>query len=229
MINLPGYFTEPQLVRNSTEPTKLLKLKQQVVKTFALLIALTDSLLTAFSKEQKEKTLDEERSAPQSAFLGPTLWDKTLPYDGDTFQLEYMDLEEFLSENGIPSSPSHHHHHHSQHQPHAPPCQPPIMPQAPPTPASTVMDLSNHASTSIRTSVVSPNCLHSSPARAGKTRAHTSHLVETRVIQSKSQPTTELFFFGLVESSRVGSFLRRKGRYFLFLLSSHSKDFPSHH
>ncbi|XP_036937749.1 hepatic leukemia factor-like isoform X1 [Acanthopagrus latus] len=121
----------------------------------------------AFSKEQKEKTLDEERSAPQSAFLGPTLWDKTLPYDGDTFQLEYMDLEEFLSENGIPSSPSHHHHHHSQHQPHAPPCQPPIMPQAPPTPASTVMDLSNHASTSIRTSVVSPNCLHSSPARAG--------------------------------------------------------------
>ncbi|KAI3364812.1 hypothetical protein L3Q82_000922 [Scortum barcoo] len=122
----------------------------------------------AFSKEQeKEKNLEEERSAPQSAFLGPTLWDKTLPYDGDTFQLEYMDLEEFLSENGIPSSPSHHHHNHNQHQPHAPPRQPPIMPQAPPTPAPSVMDLSNHASTSIHTSVVSPNCLHSSPARAG--------------------------------------------------------------
>ncbi|XP_075891200.1 hepatic leukemia factor-like isoform X2 [Nelusetta ayraudi] len=117
-----------------------------------------------FSKE-KEKSLEEERSAPQSAFLGPTLWDKTLPYDGDTFQLEYMDLEEFLSENGIPSSPAQ--HHHSQHQAHPPACQPPIMPQAPPTPAPTVMDLSNHASTSVHTGVTSSNCLHSSPARAG--------------------------------------------------------------
>ncbi|XP_053196990.1 hepatic leukemia factor-like isoform X2 [Scomber japonicus] len=121
----------------------------------------------AFSKEQeKEKNLDEERSVPQSAFLGPTLWDKTLPYDGDTFQLEYMDLEEFLSENGIPSSPSQHQSHH------APPRQPPIMSQAPPTSASSVMDLSNHASTSVHSSsssssVVSPHCLHSSRARAG--------------------------------------------------------------
>ncbi|XP_059180191.1 HLF transcription factor, PAR bZIP family member b isoform X2 [Centropristis striata] len=119
-----------------------------------------------FSKEQeKEKNLEEERSVPQSAFLGPTLWDKTLPYDGDTFQLEYMDLEEFLSENGIPSSPAQH-HHHSQHQPHAPLRQPPIMPQAPPTSTPSVMDLSSHASTSVHTSVISPNCLHSSPARA---------------------------------------------------------------
>ncbi|XP_029953503.1 hepatic leukemia factor-like isoform X2 [Salarias fasciatus] len=118
----------------------------------------------AFSKEQeKEKSLEEERSAPQSAFLGPTLWDKTLPYDGDGFQLEYMDLEEFLSENGIPSSPSHHHHHH-QHQ-HALPRQPPVM--APPPPTPSVMDLSSHASTSVHTGVMSPNCLHSSPARAG--------------------------------------------------------------
>ncbi|CAJ1081389.1 HLF transcription factor%2C PAR bZIP family member b isoform X2 [Xyrichtys novacula] len=121
----------------------------------------------AFSKEQeKEKNLEDERSAPQSAFLGPTLWDKTLPYDGDTFQLEYMDLEEFLSENGIPSSPAEHQQH--QHQPHAPPPHhPPIIPQATPTPAPSVMDLSNHATTSVRTAIVSPNCLHSSPARAG--------------------------------------------------------------
>ena len=60
----------------------------------------------AYSKDKdKEKKLDDESNSPtvpQSAFLGPTLWDKTLPYDGDTFQLEYMDLEEFLSENGIP-------------------------------------------------------------------------------------------------------------------------------
>ncbi|CAL8273840.1 unnamed protein product [Lota lota] len=55
--------------------------------------------------KDKEKTLEDEGGAgPQSAFLGPTLWDKTLPYDGDSFQLEYMDLEEFLSENGIPAN-----------------------------------------------------------------------------------------------------------------------------
>uniref|UniRef100_A0A0P4VYE9 BZIP domain-containing protein n=1 Tax=Scylla olivacea TaxID=85551 RepID=A0A0P4VYE9_SCYOL len=36
-----------------------------------------------------------------AAFLGPTLWDKTLSYDSD-LKLEYMDLDEFLNENGIP-------------------------------------------------------------------------------------------------------------------------------
>ncbi|XP_075229421.1 PAR bZIP family member Pdp1 isoform X2 [Lycorma delicatula] len=35
----------------------------------------------------------------QAAFLGPNLWEKTLPYDTD---LKYVDLDEFLSENGIP-------------------------------------------------------------------------------------------------------------------------------
>ncbi|RZF48114.1 hypothetical protein LSTR_LSTR002180 [Laodelphax striatellus] len=35
----------------------------------------------------------------QAAFLGPNLWEKTLPYDAD---LKYVDLDEFLSENGIP-------------------------------------------------------------------------------------------------------------------------------
>lgn len=34
-----------------------------------------------------------------SAFLGPTLWDDTFD-----FNLEYMDLDEFLSENNIPAS-----------------------------------------------------------------------------------------------------------------------------
>lgn len=112
------------------------------------------SLFAVFGKaQQKEKTLDEEHSAPQSAFLGPTLWDKTLPYDGDGFQLEYMDLEEFLSENGIPSSPSHHQHDHRQ---------PPIIPTAPPTAPPTGMDLSSHASTS------GSACLHSSPPPAGE-------------------------------------------------------------
>lgn len=125
--------------------------------------------LAAFSKEQeKEKNLEEERSAPQSAFLGPTLWDKTLPYDGDAFQLEYMDLEEFLSENGISSSAS------QEHRPLRPP---PGTSQAPPTPS--VMDLSSHASTS----VVSVNCLHGGRARAGK---HTTEHIHSSFYTNKA-------------------------------------------
>ncbi|XP_073500405.1 thyrotroph embryonic factor isoform X2 [Phyllobates terribilis] len=41
-----------------------------------------------------------------SAALMPPIWDKTIPYDGESFHLEYMDLDEFLLENGIPSSPT---------------------------------------------------------------------------------------------------------------------------
>lgn len=40
-----------------------------------------------------------------SAALTPAIWEKTIPYDGKSFHLEYMDLEEFLMENGIPTSP----------------------------------------------------------------------------------------------------------------------------
>ncbi|XP_034049397.1 HLF transcription factor, PAR bZIP family member b [Thalassophryne amazonica] len=133
----------------------------------------------AFSKEQeKEKKLNEEHRATQSAFLGPTLWDKTLPYDGDTFQLEYMDLEEFLSENGIPSSPSQ--FHHDQHQPHAQ-CQPPIVPQPPPAPSGSVMDLSNCTTISVRT--VSPNCQHGSVAGAGLQSRNTPSPIDPDSIQ----------------------------------------------
>ncbi|XP_057213915.1 TEF transcription factor, PAR bZIP family member a isoform X2 [Triplophysa rosa] len=39
-----------------------------------------------------------------SAALTPAIWDKTIPYDSETFHLEYMDLEEFLIENGISST-----------------------------------------------------------------------------------------------------------------------------
>lgn len=60
---------------------------------------------------------DSEAVDMAAAFLGPTLWDKTLPCDSD-LKLEYMDIDEFLAENGIqvnsqqreekvtPSSPS---------------------------------------------------------------------------------------------------------------------------
>ncbi|XP_078134850.1 TEF transcription factor, PAR bZIP family member a isoform X2 [Sander vitreus] len=40
-----------------------------------------------------------------SAALTPAIWEKTIPYDGENFHLEYMDLEEFLVENGIASLP----------------------------------------------------------------------------------------------------------------------------
>jgi len=38
-----------------------------------------------------------------SAALTPAIWEKTIPYDGENFHLEYMELEEFLMENGIPT------------------------------------------------------------------------------------------------------------------------------
>ncbi|XP_068610465.1 thyrotroph embryonic factor-like isoform X2 [Brachionichthys hirsutus] len=38
-----------------------------------------------------------------SAALTPAIWEKTIPYDGENFHLEYMDLEEFLMENGVPN------------------------------------------------------------------------------------------------------------------------------
>lgn len=58
------------------------------------------------NKEDKDGKKDKEAelegfNGPDdvvSAFLGPTLWEKT-PYDD--LKLEYMDLDEFLSENGI--------------------------------------------------------------------------------------------------------------------------------
>ncbi|KAK1804862.1 hypothetical protein P4O66_019120 [Electrophorus voltai] len=45
------------------------------------------------------------RGPAQSAFLGPLLWERTLPCDSGLFQLQYMDLEEFLTENGMGCMP----------------------------------------------------------------------------------------------------------------------------
>uniref|UniRef100_A0A672YMR2 Hepatic leukemia factor-like n=1 Tax=Sphaeramia orbicularis TaxID=375764 RepID=A0A672YMR2_9TELE len=118
-----------------------------------------------FSKDkEKEKKLEDESSAashPQSAFLGPTLWDKTLPYDGDNFQLEYMDLEEFLSENGIPANTA-----QSDQNPQAVAAQPPqAPPPAPPTPS--VVDLSSRATTSVHTTMAPQTCLTTRPGGRG--------------------------------------------------------------
>lgn len=51
------------------------------------------------SKPEKKDEDDLGLMFPgQGAFLGPNLWDKTY----DDYKLEYMDLDEFLHENGIP-------------------------------------------------------------------------------------------------------------------------------
>ncbi|XP_078093736.1 TEF transcription factor, PAR bZIP family member a [Mustelus asterias] len=65
-------------------------------------------LETGGTDEDKEKNVDEAASSntAASASLMPTIWDKTIPYDGETFHLEYMDLDEFLLENGIPDGPN---------------------------------------------------------------------------------------------------------------------------
>ncbi|XP_043089630.1 HLF transcription factor, PAR bZIP family member a isoform X2 [Puntigrus tetrazona] len=122
-----------------------------------------------FGKEkEKEKKLEEDGNAlntPQSAFLGPTLWDKTLPYDGDNFQLEYMDLEEFLLENNIPANPGSEQSQPSQQPLQQQQQQPP--PSAPPsaTPTPSVVDLSNRTAPSVHSGIVGQNCLQS-PGRA---------------------------------------------------------------
>ncbi|XP_050537601.1 hepatic leukemia factor-like isoform X6 [Daktulosphaira vitifoliae] len=51
-------------------------------------------------KKEETELLWSNVVESQSAFLGPNLWDnKTIPYDND---LKYCDLDEFLSENGLP-------------------------------------------------------------------------------------------------------------------------------
>ncbi|XP_044586707.1 thyrotroph embryonic factor isoform X2 [Cotesia glomerata] len=72
-----------------------------------------DPMITSSLKGKQNKDGPEEKKdadgelwgnvEAQAAFLGPNLWDKTLPYDADLKVLNhYVDLDEFLSENGIP-------------------------------------------------------------------------------------------------------------------------------
>ncbi|KAM8843983.1 HLF transcription factor, PAR bZIP family member a [Spinachia spinachia] len=127
-----------------------------------------------FGKE-KEKELEDESSTgshPQSAFLGPTLWDKTLPYDGDNFQLEYMDLEEFLSENGIPANAA------QGEQALRGAATPPA---TPPPPA--VVDLSSRATTSVHAGMAPQTCLRSPAAGALPSARDTPSPIDPESIQ----------------------------------------------
>lgn len=137
-----------------------------------------------FGKDkEKEKKLEDESSAashPQSAFLGPTLWDKTLPYDGDNFQLEYMDLEEFLSENGIPTNTA-------QGEPQPAAAQPSPLQQVPPPPPApatpSVVDLSSRATTSVHAAMPPQTCLHSPAAAALPSARDTPSPIDPESIQ----------------------------------------------
>ncbi|XP_050979651.1 TEF transcription factor, PAR bZIP family member a isoform X1 [Labeo rohita] len=67
------------------------------------------NLLEGDDENDKEKLFEDVDSGGvsgmgPSAALTPAIWEKTIPYDGETFHLEYMDLEEFLMENGIPAT-----------------------------------------------------------------------------------------------------------------------------
>ncbi|XP_075142604.1 thyrotroph embryonic factor isoform X2 [Leptodactylus fuscus] len=57
------------------------------------------------TKLDKDDSLDGNLLSASAALM-PPIWDKTIPYDGESFHLEYMDLDEFLLENGIPSNPT---------------------------------------------------------------------------------------------------------------------------
>ncbi|TNM97170.1 HLF transcription factor, PAR bZIP family member a [Takifugu rubripes] len=138
-----------------------------------------------FGKEKdKGKKLEDESSTvshPQSAFLGPTLWDKTLPYDADNFQLEYMDLEEFLSENGIPANTAQSDQNPQAVQPPPPPQAPTPTPPTPPTPS--VVDLSSRATTSVHTGMAPQNCLHSPPSAGLPSARDTPSPIDPESIQ----------------------------------------------
>ncbi|KPP66672.1 thyrotroph embryonic factor-like [Scleropages formosus] len=91
------------------------------------------------------------RSSSQSAFLGPLLWERTLPCDGGLFQLQYMDLEEFLTENGMGcmhSSSSSSAQIPSQSSPSAIPSQSSQCPPSSPPPCSSSSSISSMSSSS---------------------------------------------------------------------------------
>ncbi|KAE8611542.1 hypothetical protein XENTR_v10012496 [Xenopus tropicalis] len=76
-----------------------------------MLKSLLEYPLPLHGTEKDKSKLDKDddhdcNSLVASASLMPPIWDKTIPYDGESFHLEYMDLDEFLLENGIPSSPT---------------------------------------------------------------------------------------------------------------------------
>ncbi|XP_018922129.1 thyrotroph embryonic factor isoform X3 [Cyprinus carpio] len=82
-------------------------MSSEIPEIFKTLLELPFSVPSLDDNENdKEKIFEDVDSGGvsgmgPSAALTPAIWEKTIPYDGETFHLEYMDLEEFLMENGI--------------------------------------------------------------------------------------------------------------------------------
>ncbi|XP_040215497.1 thyrotroph embryonic factor isoform X2 [Rana temporaria] len=93
--------TSPGCLLGQSFPLVLKKLIENPPKNFLD----TGEVEKDKTKLDKDDSLDGN-SFSVSAALMPPIWDKTIPYDGESFHLEYMDLDEFLFENGIPSSPT---------------------------------------------------------------------------------------------------------------------------
>ncbi|XP_028607550.1 D site-binding protein isoform X1 [Podarcis muralis] len=91
--------------------------------------------------KDKERKMEDDLSISRPghcAYLGSLLWERTLPYN----EIEYVDLDEFLLENGLPPSPA--------HQPFSPGSQPTASPSS-----GVVVDLSRPASCASSSSICS--------------------------------------------------------------------------
>lgn len=86
-------------VKTDVSPTWSSCIKQSITKLDAC--KFNNVSFNIGSQKYSEKGSDDEQSN-LSAFLGPNLWEKSC---GTDFKLEYMDLDEFLVENGIPTDP----------------------------------------------------------------------------------------------------------------------------
>ncbi|KAM3822498.1 LOW QUALITY PROTEIN: D site-binding protein [Vipera latastei] len=91
--------------------------------------------------KDKERKMEDDLSVSRPghcAYLGSLLWERTLPYN----EIEYVDLDEFLLENGLPPSPA--------HQSYSPGSQPTASPSS-----GVVVDLSRPASCASSSSICS--------------------------------------------------------------------------
>ncbi|XP_029141744.1 D site-binding protein-like [Protobothrops mucrosquamatus] len=91
--------------------------------------------------KDKEHKMEDDLSVSRPghcAYLGSLLWERTLPCN----EIEYVDLDEFLLENGLPPSPA--------HQSYSPGSQPTASPSS-----GVVVDLSRPASCTSSSSICS--------------------------------------------------------------------------
>ncbi|GAB0099863.1 GATA zinc finger domain-containing protein 10 isoform X1 [Sergentomyia squamirostris] len=75
---------------------------QQIWRHHAYLNGKSGNSKDICGEDKHKEDGDPWNVEAQTAFLGPNLWDKTLPYDADLKVHQYVDLDEFLSENNIP-------------------------------------------------------------------------------------------------------------------------------